>query len=112
MEHELAVFSSTGSQVGTSSRWGDYTSMQIDNDGCTFWYTNQYYQVTAVKNWSTQLSSVRFAGCGPNGQPIWPFSRSSSRDCRILQFLVSPARQVLSLQSRVPKKRCSADLPS
>ena len=39
-------------------------------------------------------------------------NRSSSRDCRILQFLVSPARQVLSLQSRVPKKRCSADLPS
>lgn len=39
-------------------------------------------------------------------------SRSSSRDCQILRLLRSPARQVLSLQSRLQKKRCSADLPS
>ena len=39
-------------------------------------------------------------------------SRSSSRHRQILRFLMSEARQVLSLQSRVQKKRCSADLPS
>ena len=39
-------------------------------------------------------------------------SRSSSRKCQFLRFLSSDATQVLSLQSRVPKTRCSADLPS
>ena len=35
----------TGSQPDTSHRWGDYSSMTIDLDGCTFWYINQYYTV-------------------------------------------------------------------
>ena len=39
-------------------------------------------------------------------------NRSSSRHGRILRFLMTQARQALSLQSRVRKKRCSADLPS
>ena len=40
------------------------------------------------------------------------FSRCSSRKCQFLRFLSSDATQVLSLQSRVQKTRCSADLPS
>src|SRR6266568_967914 len=39
-------------------------------------------------------------------------NRSSSRKCQILRFVMSEVRQVSSLQSRVQKKRCSADLPS
>jgi hypothetical protein len=39
-------------------------------------------------------------------------NRSSSRHGGILRFLMTQARQALSLQSRVRKKRCSADLPS
>jgi hypothetical protein len=53
----------TGSQPDTSHRWGDYTSMAIDNDGCTFWYTNQYYTTTVRFNWSTRLASIKFPGC-------------------------------------------------
>ena len=46
MQGELPIVDqtvATGSQPDTSHRWGDYTSMSIDLDGCTFWYTNQYY---------------------------------------------------------------------
>jgi hypothetical protein len=27
---------------GGSTRWGDYSSMTLDPDGCTFWYTTEY----------------------------------------------------------------------
>ena len=34
----------SGVQTTTNSRWGDYTSMNIDpTDDCTFWYVNEYY---------------------------------------------------------------------
>ncbi len=65
METEASIVNGTGSQVQTSNRWGDYTSMAIDAaDDCTFWYTNQYYQVTAQFDWSTRLASFKFNNCG------------------------------------------------
>jgi hypothetical protein len=68
METEAQIVAGTGSQVGTSSRWGDYTSMVIDSaDDCTFWYTNQYYKTTTSFDWSTQLASIKFTGCGGQG---------------------------------------------
>jgi len=64
METEAQIVAGTGSQTDTSNRWGDYTSMAIDEaDGCTFWYTNQFYMTTASFGWSTQLASIKFAGC-------------------------------------------------
>jgi hypothetical protein len=63
MEAEATIIAGTGSQVDSRNRWGDYTDMAIDNDGCTFWYTNQYYQTTASFAWSTQIASLRFPNC-------------------------------------------------
>src|ERR1017187_2390435 len=38
--------------------------MRIDPvDNCTFWYTTEYYMVTQVFDWSTQMASVKFSGC-------------------------------------------------
>ena len=46
------------------SRWGDYTSMQVDPlDDCTFWYTNQYQPVNGVANWHTRIVSFKFPSC-------------------------------------------------
>jgi len=57
----------TGSQRSTSSRWGDYSSMTIDLDGCTFWYVNQYYTVpNSTFGWSTRVASLKFNSCTPN----------------------------------------------
>jgi hypothetical protein len=72
-------------------------------------------------NWvltkSTRLDKpfVRTAKAGgwkstPSSESV--ASRSSSRKCPTLRFLMSEVRQVSSLQSGVQKKRCSADLPS
>lgn len=64
LESELQVVAGAGSQPDTSDRWGDYSSMRIDQDGCTFWYTQEYYKVTQTFDWSTQIGSFTFSGCG------------------------------------------------
>jgi len=72
MEGEAAIVNqtvATGSQPDTSSRWGDYSSMTIDLDGCTFWYVNQYYTVTTRFSWSTRVASLKFNSCTPNVLP-------------------------------------------
>ena len=67
LEPELQVVAGAGSQPDTSNRWGDYSSMRIDQDGCTFWYTQEYYKVTSTFDWSTQVGSFTFAGCSGSG---------------------------------------------
>ena len=67
---EGTVINGTGVQLTTSSRWGDYTSMNVDpSDDCTFWYVNEYYQVDGVIGvntapWQTRIGSFRLPGCG------------------------------------------------
>jgi hypothetical protein len=64
MEAEAVILNGTGSQTDTGGRWGDYTSMALDAaDGCTFWYTNQYYPATGAFAWNTQLASLKFPNC-------------------------------------------------
>jgi len=58
---EGTLFSGTGSQTGTSSRWGDYSALTVDPiDDCTFWYTNEYYITTTSFSWHTRIGSFRF----------------------------------------------------
>ena len=58
---EATLFSGTGSQTGTSSRWGDYSALTVDPvDDCTFWYTTEYYPTTSQFNWRTRIGSFRF----------------------------------------------------
>jgi hypothetical protein len=49
---------------GSCQRWGDYSAMTVDPDGCTFWYTNEYYETTGL-NWQTAIGSFKFAQCTP-----------------------------------------------
>ena len=53
-----------GSQVGSASRWGDYSTMSIDPvDDCTFWYTQEYYSETGSFEFKTRVGAFRFASC-------------------------------------------------
>ena len=63
LQAEVSVVAGTGSQIQTSNRWGDYSAMRLDPDGCTFWYTTEYYMLTQRFDWSTQIANIRFAGC-------------------------------------------------
>ena len=60
---EGVIINGSGSQL-VSARWGDYTSMNIDpTDDCTFWYVNEYYQVSSDRGWQTRIGSFVLPGC-------------------------------------------------
>jgi uncharacterized repeat protein (TIGR01451 family) len=62
---ETSLVEGTGAQTGTGlTRWGDYSAMSLDPDGCTFWYTNEYY-ITTGQNWQTRIGSFTFPSCTP-----------------------------------------------
>lgn len=59
---EGRIVTGTGGQT-SYSRWGDYSQMSIDpTDGCTFWYTQEYYKTTGV-DWQTRIASFKFPSC-------------------------------------------------
>ncbi len=65
---EAVVIDGSGVQRTTNSRWGDYTSMNIDpRDDCTFWYVNEYYtlagQQSSTAGWQTRVGSFKLPGC-------------------------------------------------
>jgi hypothetical protein len=70
LEQEVLVIAGGGSQIGTNGRWGDYSTMRIDPvDGCTFWYTQEYYTQTNSNYWSTQIASITFPSCSGIAPP-------------------------------------------
>jgi hypothetical protein len=65
---EGIIISGTGVQRTTNSRWGDYTSLNVDPvDDCTFWYVNEYYtlagQLSSTAGWQTRIASFKLPGC-------------------------------------------------
>ncbi len=62
---EQTFFTGTASQTG-SSRWGDYSAMTLDPDGCTFWFTTEYANPadqTFNHRWLTKFGSFRYSEC-------------------------------------------------
>jgi len=57
----------TFSDGSLNNRWGDYSAMTIDPDGCTFWYTGEYYDAhpttKADDNWLTRIASFQLPNC-------------------------------------------------
>jgi len=65
---EGVIANGTGVQTTFNSRWGDYTSMNIDpTDDCTFWYVNEYYtaagQASSAAGWQTRIASFKLPDC-------------------------------------------------
>ncbi|MCX6245265.1 MAG: hypothetical protein NTU98_11240 [Bacteroidetes bacterium] len=62
---EQSIIEGGGAQThpaSTYARWGDYSSMTVDpSNPSIFWYTQQYYPVTADYNWHTRVGSFSFA---------------------------------------------------
>lgn len=67
---EQSLIEGTGTQSGncgsSCTRWGDYSAMTLDPDGCTFWYTNMYYQTTGLA-FNTRVGAFSFPSCTPIG---------------------------------------------
>ena len=76
---EGTIIDGAGVQTTTNSRWGDYTDMTVDpTDDCTFWYVNEYYEVSGLPlplpppplpppgttaPWQTRIGSFKLPGC-------------------------------------------------
>lgn len=55
---EQVFHAGTGSQVGSSNRWGDYSAMTTDpTDEETLWYTGEYYATTTSFDFRTRIGS-------------------------------------------------------
>ncbi|MGH2678487.1 MAG: hypothetical protein ACRDHB_09035, partial [Actinomycetota bacterium] len=81
---ETTLMAGGGSQTTVTSRWGDYSAMTVDpNDGCTFWYTNEYYATTSSSGWKTRIGSFRFPSCTDAEQPLNPALSSPSHDLSV-----------------------------
>jgi hypothetical protein len=65
---EGVVVNGSGVQTTANSRWGDYTSLNVDPvDDCTLWYVNEYYtaagQASSPAGWQTRIASFKLPGC-------------------------------------------------
>ena len=64
---EQTLIDGTGSQSGNCGssaciRWGDYSGMALDPNGCEFWMTGEYYATTGL-NHQTRIGSFHYPGC-------------------------------------------------
>lgn len=65
---EGTIIDGTGVQTSMYSRWGDYSSLNVDPvDDCTFWYVNEYYtlagQQSSSAGWQTRIGTFKLPGC-------------------------------------------------
>jgi hypothetical protein len=65
---EAVLQAGSGVQTTTNSRWGDYTSLNVDpSDDCTFYYINEYYtlasQASSPAGWLNRVGAFKFPGC-------------------------------------------------
>ena len=87
---EQTLIDGTGAQSGdcggsACTRWGDYSGMALDPNGCEFWMSNEYYATTGLNwftgeyypagstqfDWRTRIVSFRFPSCR-KGQVLAP----------------------------------------
>jgi hypothetical protein len=76
---EGTIWTGGGSQTGTAYRWGDYSSMSVLPDGCTFVYANEYLRGTTPAEWYTSMGMFDFdANCVLNSTAS--FKSQAARD--------------------------------
>jgi hypothetical protein len=61
-------------QLGTTppadftNRWGDYSQLVVDPDGCTFWYVNM--TTPGPGDWKTSIGHLSVGSCAPFAAPV------------------------------------------
>lgn len=62
--NETTVLVGSGSQTGSLTRWGDYSTISVDPvDGCTMVFTTQFQPANGSFNWSTYIHSFKLSTC-------------------------------------------------
>ena len=64
MGNETSILVGSGSQTGTLTRWGDYSTISVDPvDGCQMVFTTQFQPANGNFNWSTWIHSFKLSTC-------------------------------------------------
>ncbi len=64
MGNETSVLVGSGSQTGTLTRWGDYSTISVDPvDGCQMVFTSQFQPANGSFNWNTFIHSFKLSTC-------------------------------------------------
>lgn len=64
--NEQGILVGPGSQTGTLSRWGDYSTISVDpTDGCQMVFTTEYIPSDGSFNWTTYIYSFKLSTCTP-----------------------------------------------
>jgi hypothetical protein len=68
---EQTLIDGTGAQSGNCggsacTRWGDYSGMALDPNGCEFWLSNEYYATNGLND-QTRIGAFHYPGCTPVG---------------------------------------------
>lgn len=79
---EASLVEGSGVQTRPDAfRWGDYSGLSLDPDGCRFWYTTEYYtlasQMSSPVGYLTRIGSFKFPDCTP---PLQGTLRGTARD--------------------------------
>ncbi|HEU5211385.1 MAG TPA: carboxypeptidase-like regulatory domain-containing protein, partial [Gaiellaceae bacterium] len=66
-QSEQTLVNGTGAQSGNCggsvcTRWGDYSGMALDPNGCEFWTTGMYFTTTGL-NYRTRIGSFHYPSC-------------------------------------------------
>lgn len=62
--NETTILGGSGSQTGTLTRWGDYSTISVDPvDGCTMVFTTEYLPANGSFNWTTFIHSFKLSTC-------------------------------------------------
>lgn len=116
---EGTFITGAGAQTGTLARWGDYSSMSVDPDGCRFWYSTEYIPADGTFNWKTRIGAFSFPSCGTNDFSIAasPTSGSvtagGSTTATISTTLTSGSAQTINLSaSGLPSGATASFSPS
>ena len=94
-----------GSGAFQGSRWGDYSTMDIDPvDDCTFWYTTMYIGSPGLSNWQTRLGSFKFPSCfAPGYGTVEGTVTDGAAPARRASTSASPAPSAAAEESRTPR---------
>src|SRR5450759_346148 len=104
MSQPEAIIATGLAYEASLSRWGDFSSMQIDpSDDCTFCYTNELYNAAGATTWDTRISSTKFPSCASNvfslgaAPAALSVTRDASGSTTITTSLTKGSAEALSL---------------
>lgn len=93
--HEKEVIAGSGYQTNSYGRWGDYSMMSLDPiDGITFWYTQQYFEITGYQNWKTRVVAFRLTD-----DPYVSIGESQDQDTHLFNICPNPFTDQLTIHT-------------